>query len=230
MDTPGYIKFRALRICFGDFGVFFGTSMGFFVDEKHEKHHKVSCLTQWRPHVVLLLLLSHFWHGSGRSVSAVRSDGKSFHPANCGHPQIGTSARTKRFWDRKSKFRSTVNSKICIISTIQPFSPWPILRALRCLVPQRPQSSLRARITGSTGRVDKATSKSFRVQMPRVEHQFLGAVLGEPPCGRQMVIDPMGVLYIHCTDSLLKGGMTIPNRRSLDLSTYLFLGDKILAI
>lgn len=109
---------------------------GFLVDEKPKKRRKVSCLNQRRPHVVLLLLLSHFWHGSGRSVSAVRSDGKSFHPAN-GGPKIHRSehqleSRTGRFWDRKSKFRSTVNSKICIISTIQPFSrdlssvPWDV--------------------------------------------------------------------------------------------------------
>ena len=137
-NSYGYIKFRALRICFWITPgiVFVFLHFGFLVDEKPKKRRKVSCLNQRRPHVVLLLLLSHFWHGSGRSVSAVRSDGKSFHPAN-GGPKIHRSehqleSRTGRFWDRKSKFRSTVNSKICIISTIQPFSrdlssvPWDV--------------------------------------------------------------------------------------------------------
>lgn len=87
-----YIKFRTLRICFWItplIGVFMALPW-LSLMRNLRNTTKVSCLNQRRPHVVLLLLLSHFWHGSGRSVSAVRSDGKSFHPAN-GGPKIHKS-------------------------------------------------------------------------------------------------------------------------------------------
>ena len=92
-NSYGYIKFRALRICFWitpGMGVFLALPWLSLMMRNLRNTTKVSCLTQRRPHVVLLLLLSHFWHGSGRSVSAVRSDGKSFHPAN-GGPKIHRS-------------------------------------------------------------------------------------------------------------------------------------------